>query len=42
MERYNFNLIEKKWQKHWHDNNVFKSKIDQNKKKFQFVENDPQ
>jgi len=38
MERYNFNLIEKKWQKYWHENNVFKSKIDQNKKKFYCLE----
>jgi leucyl-tRNA synthetase len=38
MERYNFNSVEKKWQKHWHDNNVFKSKIDQNKKKFYCLE----
>ena len=38
MDRYNFNSIEKKWQKHWHDNNVFKSKINQNKKKFYCLE----
>ena len=34
MERYNYNLIENKWQKHWHEKNVFKSKIDQTKKNF--------
>ena len=38
MERYNFNLVEKKWQNHWHKNSVFKSKIDQNKKKFYCLE----
>ena len=38
MERYNFNAVEKKWQKHWHENNVFKSKIDKNKKKFYCLE----
>ena len=38
MERYNFNSVEKKWQKHWRDNNVFKSKIDQNNKKFYCLE----
>ena len=38
MDRYNFNLVEKKWQKYWDDNNVFKSKINQNKKKFYCLE----
>jgi leucyl-tRNA synthetase len=38
MERYNFNLIENKWQKHWHDKNVFKSKINLTKKKFYCLE----
>ena len=38
MERYNFNLIENKWQKYWQDKNVFKSKIDQTKKKFYCLE----
>ena len=38
MERYNFNTVEKKWQKHWHENNIFKSKIDKNKKKFYCLE----
>ena len=33
MERYNFNSVEKKWQKLWQDNNVFKSEIDQKKEK---------
>ena len=38
MERYNFKLIENKWQKFWSDNNSFKSKIDKNKKKFYCLE----
>ncbi len=38
MERYNFNDVEKKWQKYWDDNNIFKSKIDKNKKKFYCLE----
>ena len=38
MERYNFKLIENKWQKFWSDNNSFKSKIDINKKKFYCLE----
>ena len=38
MNRYNFNIIEKKWQKFWEDNNVFKAKIDKNKKKFYSLE----
>ena len=38
MERYNFNAVEKKWQKHWYENNIFKSKIDKNKKKFYCLE----
>jgi len=38
MERYNFNSVEKKWQKLWQDNNVFKSEIDQKKEKFYCLE----
>ena len=38
MERYNFNSIENKWQKYWHEKNIFKSKIDQTKKKFYCLE----
>ena len=38
MERYNFKLIEKKWQKIWEDNKTFSSKIDKNKKKFYCLE----
>lgn len=31
---YDFNKIEKYWQKYWDKHNIFKSKIDNNKKKF--------
>ncbi|WP_440655116.1 leucine--tRNA ligase [Candidatus Pelagibacter sp. HIMB1506] len=38
MERYNFKLIEEKWQKHWEDNKTFSSKINKAKKKFYCLE----
>jgi len=38
MERYNFKIIENKWQKYWENKNLFKSKIDKNKKKFYCLE----
>ena len=38
MERYNFKVIEKKWQKHWDDNNFFQSKVIKDKKKFYCLE----
>ena len=38
MERYNFKIIENKWQKFWEKNQTFKSKIDKNKKKFYCLE----
>jgi|TARA_B110001450_G_scaffold35450_1_gene30996 leucyl-tRNA synthetase len=38
VERYNFKVIEKKWQKHWDDKKVFRAKIDKNKKKFYCLE----
>ena len=38
MERYNFKIIEEKWQKYWHDNKIFKSKIIKEKKKFYCLE----
>tara|TARA_B110000093_G_C12959259_1_gene406389 strand:- start:187 stop:2736 length:2550 start_codon:yes stop_codon:yes gene_type:complete len=38
LTRYNFKLIEKKWQKNWSDNNLFEAKIDKNKKKFYCLE----
>ncbi|MDA9860800.1 leucine--tRNA ligase [Candidatus Pelagibacter sp.] len=38
MERYNFKIIEEKWQKLWDDNKVFSTKVDKNKKKFYCLE----
>ncbi len=38
MERYNFKLIEKKWQEHWEKNKSFSSKLDKKKKKFYCLE----
>ena len=38
MERYNFKVIENKWQKYWDDNNFFQSKVIKNKKKFYCLE----
>ncbi len=38
MERYNFKLVEDKWQKFWDKNKIFQSKIDKNKKKFYCLE----
>ncbi len=38
MERYNFKVIEEKWQKFWEDNKTFKTKLDKNKKKFYCLE----
>ena len=38
MERYNFKLIEKKWQSNWEKNKVFSVKADKNKKKFYCLE----
>jgi len=38
MERYNFKVIEEKWQKFWEKNKTFKTKIDKNKKKFYCLE----
>ena len=34
MERYNFKIVEKKWQAYWDKNKSFKSKIDKKKKNF--------
>ena len=34
MERYNFKVIEKKWQNFWEKNKSFKTKINKNKKNF--------
>ncbi|MDC0608849.1 leucine--tRNA ligase [Candidatus Pelagibacter ubique] len=38
MDRYNFKTIEEKWQKFWHKNKVFSSKLDKTKKKFYCLE----
>ena len=38
MERYNFKIVEEKWQKHWLDKESFKTSIDKNKKKFYCLE----
>ena len=38
MERYNFKIVEKKWQDYWDQNQIFKSEIKKNKKKFYCLE----
>ncbi len=38
MDRYNFKIVEEKWQKHWQDKKVFSTKVDKNKKKFYCLE----
>ena len=38
MQRYNFSIVEKKWQKIWSQNSYFKTKKDPNKKKFYCLE----
>ena len=38
MNRYNFKVIEQKWQSNWKENNVFSAKIDKNRKKFYCLE----
>ena len=38
MDRYNFKIVEKKWQSYWEDNKFFKSKLDKSKKKFYCLE----
>ena len=38
MERYNFKIVESKWQSFWSENNSFKVKRDNNKKKFYCLE----
>jgi leucyl-tRNA synthetase len=38
VERYNFKLIEEKWQKYWEQNKIFSREIDKNKKKFYCLE----
>jgi len=38
VERYNFKLVEEKWQNFWSENKSFKTKIDKSKKKFYCLE----
>ena len=38
MDRYNFNIIEQKWQDFWDKNQSFKTVTDKNKKKFYVLE----
>jgi len=38
VSRYNFKLVEKKWQKFWEDNKTFKVTVDKTKKKFYCLE----
>jgi len=38
MDRYNFKIIEEKWQKFWEEKKVFSTKVDKNKKKFYCLE----
>ena len=37
-DRYNFKVVEEKWQKYWEKNKSFKAEIIQNKKKFYCLE----
>jgi leucyl-tRNA synthetase len=38
VDRYNFKIVEEKWQNHWIKNNSFKSTINKKKKKFYCLE----
>src|SRR6056300_680882 len=38
MQRYNFKVIEKKWQDYWHQNKSFKASLDKTRKKFYCLE----
>jgi len=38
VSRYNFKVVEEKWQKFWDDNQSFESKLDKSKKKFYCLE----
>ena len=38
MERYNFKIVEKKWQNFWDNNKTFVAQLDKNKKKFYCLE----
>jgi len=38
VDRYNFKIVEEKWQKYWESQNTFKTKIRKDKKKFYCLE----
>ena len=38
MSRYNFKIVEDKWQNFWDKNSSFKTKVNKNKKKFYCLE----
>jgi len=38
VDRYNFKIVEEKWQNFWHKNKSFKTNLDTNKKKFYCLE----
>ena len=38
MNRYNFKIVEEKWQTYWDKNKTYKTKIDKTKKKFYCLE----
>ena len=38
MNRYNFKLVEEKWQKYWEEEKIFQTKLDKTKKKFYCLE----
>ena len=38
MDRYNFKLVEEKWQKYWESKKTFSSQIQKEKKKFYCLE----
>tara|TARA_B100001057_G_scaffold411285_1_gene426856 strand:- start:3737 stop:6277 length:2541 start_codon:yes stop_codon:yes gene_type:complete len=38
VDRYNFKVVEKKWQSYWQENKSFKTSLDPNKKKFYCLE----
>ena len=38
MDRYNFKIVEERWQKFWNQNKTFSTKVDKDKKKFYCLE----
>jgi len=38
VNRYNFKIVEEKWQKYWEEKKIFSAKVDKNKKKFYCLE----